>query len=324
MLNFTVAARSEDRQNYYQGKTIRVVIGTATSPGSGLELNTRIFSKYLSQYIPGNPTIIFSNMVGGGGITATNFVNDDTDGLMIGAPLSNILLIGMMKEDKNITFSSQTLKWLGSIDDFSTDVGLLILRNEVPYDANRIILGETSDTKIFDIPSIYNRIIDSRSKIIFGYKGKDEVVLAFRRDELNAFTIAHSNLLNKYNINDIYSMSRPVLQYGHNKRHPLYKDIPTFYEVAVTEEQKMMIDVLQMMTYINKPLHMGSKVDDWKVDIVRKAFLQVCKDSNLIAEMSKFHFPVNCLSGELVQTVVQDRHNSFNVTYPLTQKYFKR
>jgi hypothetical protein len=236
-----------------------------------------------------------------------------------------LILLGLLKDDKNITFSSEKLKWIGSIDDYSSDVGLVILRNEVPFEFDKIILGENAETKIYEIPTIFHRVIDNKSsKLIYGYKGKDELVLAFMRGELNSFAISHSNLLNRYNINDIYSMSRPVLQYGHNQRSLLYRDVPTFYEVAKTAEQKVLVDFLQMTTYINKPLHMGSEVADWKVDIVRKAFDKACKDVKLIEEMTKFHFPVNCISGERVTEVVTERHSTLAETGPLLRKYFQK
>jgi tripartite-type tricarboxylate transporter receptor subunit TctC len=65
----TAAAQADD---YYAGKTLRVVIGLAA--GGTVDTFARSFSGYLRKHIPGHPAIIVQNMPGAGGKTATNYV----------------------------------------------------------------------------------------------------------------------------------------------------------------------------------------------------------------------------------------------------------
>ena len=48
--------------SFYQGKTIRVVIGS--SPGGGYDLWARHLARYMGKYIPGNPELVPQNMPG--------------------------------------------------------------------------------------------------------------------------------------------------------------------------------------------------------------------------------------------------------------------
>jgi tripartite-type tricarboxylate transporter receptor subunit TctC len=48
--------------SFYQGKTIRVVIGS--SAGGGYDLWARHLARYMGKYIPGNPELVPQNMPG--------------------------------------------------------------------------------------------------------------------------------------------------------------------------------------------------------------------------------------------------------------------
>jgi len=58
--------------NFYQGKTIRIVVGNL--PGDTHDLFARAYSRSLGKHIPGNPAIIVQNMPGAGGMIAANHV----------------------------------------------------------------------------------------------------------------------------------------------------------------------------------------------------------------------------------------------------------
>ena len=56
---------------FYQGKTIKII---NNDPGGVVSLRVKTVTKYLSKYIPGNPTIIVEIIDGGGGRRAANNV----------------------------------------------------------------------------------------------------------------------------------------------------------------------------------------------------------------------------------------------------------
>lgn len=57
---------------FYQGKTIRLVVGTTT--GGGYDRWARFFARYMPKYIPGNPDLIVQNMPGAAGMAAANYI----------------------------------------------------------------------------------------------------------------------------------------------------------------------------------------------------------------------------------------------------------
>ena len=65
-LSFSVYAQ----QNFYQGKSVRVIRGG--QPGDLYDLWTRHIATYLGKHIPGNPSVMVQNMPSAGSVIAAN------------------------------------------------------------------------------------------------------------------------------------------------------------------------------------------------------------------------------------------------------------
>src|SRR4051794_28226125 len=80
----------ESVASFYQGKTVRLIVGFA--PGGGYDTYTRLVARYLGKYIPGNPTVIVENAPGAGSMVLANQLyntlpKDGTVVANIGGPL---------------------------------------------------------------------------------------------------------------------------------------------------------------------------------------------------------------------------------------------
>ena len=80
----TARANHAGAAAYYEGKAIRIIVGT--SPGGGYDTYTRLIARHFGKHIPGEPTIIVDNMPGAGGLLSANhmFKVAKPDGLTIG------------------------------------------------------------------------------------------------------------------------------------------------------------------------------------------------------------------------------------------------
>ena len=71
ILLFGGTSFSSAQEPYFQGKTIRIIVGFPG--GGGVDAEARMIARFLPAHIPGNPTIIVQNMPGAGGTVASNW-----------------------------------------------------------------------------------------------------------------------------------------------------------------------------------------------------------------------------------------------------------
>ena len=88
--------------NFYQGKTVRIIVGNL--PGDTHDLFARAYSRSMGKHILGNPAILVQNMPGAGGMIAANHVYNvaKPDGLTLGSPspaLYYAQLVGSKEEN---------------------------------------------------------------------------------------------------------------------------------------------------------------------------------------------------------------------------------
>ena len=100
-------------EEFYRGKVIRIVVGF--SAGGGFDTYARSVSRYMSKYIPGNPTIVVENMTGAGSLIAANHVYKvaKPDGLTIGAFNGNQIL-NQLVGAQGIEFDARKMGWIGA------------------------------------------------------------------------------------------------------------------------------------------------------------------------------------------------------------------
>ena len=86
-------------QDFYRGKTIKLVVGASAT--GGYNLHARTLARYLPKHIPGNPNIVVVNMPAGKGIAATNHVYNlaDKDGTAFGLFNRYNLLMSILGTD---------------------------------------------------------------------------------------------------------------------------------------------------------------------------------------------------------------------------------
>src|SRR5919109_5568793 len=106
-------ANAASTEDFYKGKTIRVVVGFAA--GGGFDSYARILARHMPRHTPGNPALIVDNMAGAGSRLAANYLYKASapDGLTIGNFIGSLILQQVMG-DKGIEFDAKRFEWLGA------------------------------------------------------------------------------------------------------------------------------------------------------------------------------------------------------------------
>ena len=108
-----VVAATAFGQEFYRGKTIVFVVGTA--PGGGFDTYSRIAARHIGKHIPGNPSTIVQNMPGAGNLIAANYIYNKAapDGLTVGH-FSGSMIFKHVLGDQGVMFDGRKFGWLGT------------------------------------------------------------------------------------------------------------------------------------------------------------------------------------------------------------------
>src|SRR5262245_45147260 len=111
---FLWTANAHAQAPFYQGKTIRMIIGTP--PGNLYDLWGRLIAEHMGKYLSGNPTFIVQNMPGAGHVVAVNhlYSNVKPDGLTIIGSVIPSLYLNQIIGRSEIQFDWAKFSWIGS------------------------------------------------------------------------------------------------------------------------------------------------------------------------------------------------------------------
>src|SRR3970040_1629661 len=112
-LLFCASLRPAAAEDFYQGKTIRFIVGYA--PGGGYDTYTRAAARLIGRHMPGNPSTVVENMEGAGSLLAANYMFNkaDADGLTVGNFNSGMVTQQALAA-KGIRFDARKFGWVGS------------------------------------------------------------------------------------------------------------------------------------------------------------------------------------------------------------------
>src|SRR5713101_7603320 len=101
-LGVLCASASAEAQDFYNGKTVRIVVGFTA--GGGFDAYSRAIARHLTRHIPGHPTIIVENMPGAGSLISANYLYKiaKPDGLTIGHFIGGLFQPGDRAEGRGV------------------------------------------------------------------------------------------------------------------------------------------------------------------------------------------------------------------------------
>jgi len=68
----TASSSAQSVANFYRGKTIQLIVGSAA--GAGYDAYGRTLARFMGKHIPGNPTIVVQNMPAASSLQAVRYL----------------------------------------------------------------------------------------------------------------------------------------------------------------------------------------------------------------------------------------------------------
>jgi tripartite-type tricarboxylate transporter receptor subunit TctC len=267
------SARAETVEEFYKGRNVTVIVTGAT--GSIYDLSARLVTKYMSEHLPGKPTMVIKMMTGGGHLIGTNWLYNvaPRDGSVL-ASIGEAIPLTQVLEPENAKFDVSKFNWLGNpgLSNLVLSVWADKSINTID-DAKKkeVIIGAGGATSPSgQMPRALNNVLGTKFKIIVGFPSTS-IDLAMERGEVDGRGSAQVSY---------YKTVRPhwvsgnklnhLVQWG-AKRDPDLPNVPLLTELARND-----------------------------------AFAKAMKDPNFLEEAKKLNLEINPLYADEMQKLIND------------------
>jgi tripartite-type tricarboxylate transporter receptor subunit TctC len=304
-------APAQSPEQFYAGKTIDFVIGYP--PGGSNDTLGRLVARHLGQHIPGKPLVVPKNMPGAGSFLAVNQVFNTLpkDGTVIGIGAPTTPLDEKLGT-QGVRFKTAELNWVGRLDSL---INMVFMWKTSPVktfaDAQKIestLSGTGVGSTVSIFPTVMNNVFGTKFKLVMGYKGSNEAMLAVERGEVEghstswtALKVAHPDW--------IRDKSVTVLVQFALKHHPELPDTPTAVDLARNDEERTILRAILNATEIGTAFFTTPAVPAERVTVLRRAFDATMKDPELLSEAQRINVAVSPLPGEELQKLVAEVSN---------------
>jgi tripartite-type tricarboxylate transporter receptor subunit TctC len=303
------SAAAQDIASFYTGKQVTIVVGA--SPGGGYDMYARLISRNMPRHIPGNPTVIVSNMPGADSNIAADHIYfvAPKDGTQIGA-LQSSAVVDPLFGSSPIKHDPSKFQYLGSANN---DVYVCAARTDAPVKSfedvltRELITGATATSASpYTFAMLMNNVLGTKFKMVLGYAGSRDISLAMENHELEAMCGAAWPSFSVENPGWFESGVAKVLVQTHVTGYPdLNKaGVPLAVDFARTPEQRAILELFFTQTIFGRPYVVAPEVPKDRVAALRQAFYDTLRDPELVAEAKEQKLDVDQVSGDEVQAIV--------------------
>lgn len=299
------AANADAVSDFYDGKTVKVVIGA--SMGGSYGIYAQILSRHVGKHLAGAPTVVVQSMPGSGGNKAMNYTY--TAGAQDGSVIS-IVQISVALEtlfNPKIHFNAKNYKYIGRFADANI-VATAHKRSGMKswMDAKNKVynygsIGRRNVTYIG--AAVMNMMGGAKFKVISGYRGTKTSYLALERGELDAAATSWTTLNVRHAKELKDGTLIPILQLA-MARQPYLPNTPTITEFGNTKGEKTFVKIIGVGSEIGRTLAGPPGMPNNLVAAWRKAFTATMNDPAFVSDIAKRKSRLNPKTGQEMTEII--------------------
>jgi tripartite-type tricarboxylate transporter receptor subunit TctC len=263
----------------------------------------------VGRHIAGNPTVTVQVMPGAGGIRAANYLAEQAprDGTAIttfaGGPILEPL-IGA----RNPGYDMSSFTWIGAM---TKDIGLCIAWGATPFktidDAKKqqmVVAGTGAGSETDTWPLVLNDVLGTKFKLVTGYVGSQETILAIERGEVHGRCVFSYSALKVAKPDWLRDKKINVLVLTALERHPDFPDVPAVVDLVSKQEDRQLLELMTGPSAMGRPFAAPPGLPANKAALLRRAFDATMQDPQFRAEAARIQADLAPTTGEEVQKLV--------------------
>ena len=300
-------ATAQTVEQFYAGRQVSIVVGFA--PGGAYDPYARLVAQHLPRHLPGAPTIVVKNMQGAGSVIAANHLYNVSprDGSELGVIAGSAALEPVYGK-KRAQFDGRRFTWLGSANE---EIAGCLAWHESPFHTledlfkQEMITGASGASNL-DFPTAMNAVLGTKMKLVRGYKGPANILIALERGEVQGMCGM---------VNTIVSTQRPdwlrdgkvriLVQIG-LERTPRMGDRPFVLDYAKSEDDKHVLRLIFGWTIMGRPFLAPPDIPEDRKAALIAAFDATMRDPAFLEDAKKQRLEVVPTTGAQVERFLAD------------------
>jgi tripartite-type tricarboxylate transporter receptor subunit TctC len=299
-------ARAQSDGNFYRGKQITFIVGS--DPGGGYDTLARLVARHLGPFIPGNPSFIVENQPGAGSMLMSNRIYNiaPQDGTVIGLVQRGVLIANLTHQ-AGAQFAVDKFNWIGNV---STETAVVVSWHTSPIKKiedtfqHEMVVGGTGPTSDSEASArIMNETMHTKLKIVTGYPGTADLLLAMQRGEIEGYEWSwselkgrHPDLLANHSVN--------ILVQGVVKPDSELPGVPRSLDYVKDPVDLQVATLYYTMKGVARPILAGPRVPPERIAILRHAFDEMSKDPAFLEDAKSLKLDLHPTSAASINDFV--------------------
>ncbi len=307
LVSAATTAQPQTVEEFYAKTSLRMIIGNP--PGGDYDLGGRVMARHLERHVPGRPAIIVQNMPGASGLTAANHLYSvaPRDGSVIGSFSRNLPGLAALNPSK-IKIDFAKFNWIGASSLPSrvcVSWGSSKIQKAEDLFSRELIVGSAGAGSVPSlVPTALNSVLNTKFRIVEGYKGTNEIFIAMERGEvdglctvLSFFQTVHPQTLLQKKVNVLFNVEETKID---------IPGVPSIFDFAKTSEQKHLLQFVFSSAEFGRPFVAPPGAPGDRVAALQEAFKNMLADESLLAEAEKLKLDMTYRSPESLRALVTE------------------
>lgn len=284
---------------------------TSGSPAGGTyDATSRFLARHLPRFLPGNPKIIVQNAPAAGGLVALNqlFNTAPRDGTAL-AVVDGALMLEALFNNPAAKFDPRKFRWIGSRAAETPLCAVLSDRNvNTIADAleREVIVGAVGGSRTDHVPRALNTLLGTKFKIITGYPGSSELIVALEHAEIDGLC-GWSWTTIKRRVPEWIANGKIklIVQTGFRKANDI-PDVPLALDLVPAGNGRQIMRLLFSDTQIASPLVAPPGLADAKLAELRNGFDAALRDVQVQLDAMRQQIDLDPIDGSSLQKLIEE------------------
>jgi tripartite-type tricarboxylate transporter receptor subunit TctC len=306
VLGWSDPAAAQDAESFFRGKQLEILVGNAA--GGGYDLYSRVLARHLGRHVPGNPGVVVKNVPGAGGLKLANdlYATTPKDGTSFGI-FDRGVVIEPLLDNSGARFDATKFSSIGSI---GKQVATCAAWYQAPVKTiqqaleQELVIGGTGPSATTTYPTLLNAVIKTKFKIVSGYEGSGDIMLALERGEVQGVCLSWPTLKS---IKGDWVRDKklvPLVQIS-LVSDPELAGVPLVQDIAKSDAARDMLQFFFAPNEFGRPYFAPPGVPADRLAALRRGFDATMKDPAFLADAEKSRMDVDPMTGEAMQALLQ-------------------